>query len=186
MFITVREGDKMLKTCTKCGQEKNIEEYHKKTSSKDGHSPWCKNCTSEVNKKYYSRSDVKQKRKEKWQDPIYREKENKKQRLRNKNNPESKIINHARARAKKYNLEFNITYDDIKIPDVCPVLGIDIFVGNGKFHDGSPTLDRIDNSKGYIKGNVKVISWRANSIKRDATLEEIDKIINYIKRNTDE
>ena len=49
-----------------------------------------------------------------------------------------------------------------------------------KRHNGSPSLDRIDNTKGYIKGNVKVISWRANAIKKDATLEELKALVNYL------
>jgi hypothetical protein len=92
----------------------------------------------------------------------------------------------AQGRAHKQGLEFSITKEDIVIPDVCPVLGIKIKAGQGRkwdppskgcrlngAQDSSPSLDRINNSKGYIKGNVRVISWRANYLKHTATFDEL-------------
>lgn len=88
----------------------------------------------------------------------------------------------AKHRAKKTGKEFNLVYEDIVIPDVCPVLGIPISITNSKgFRDSSPTLDRKDSSKGYTKGNVFVISWRANKLKSDATVEEMEAIIRYMQ-----
>lgn len=94
----------------------------------------------------------------------------------------------AKHRAKKAGLEFSITLEDIKIPETCPVLGIPIYtsVGSGKgitpkILENSPSLDRIDNSKGYTPDNVKVISLRANVLKKDATLQEIEGIMSYMR-----
>ena len=87
-----------------------------------------------------------------------------------------RTLNSARHRAKKRGMEFNITVDDIIIPQVCPVLGIKLQVNNGvatRKNGDSPSLDRINNALGYIKGNVRVISARANHLKSDATIEEI-------------
>jgi hypothetical protein len=53
-------------------------------------------------------------------------------------------------------------------------------VGAGRVHDGSPTLDRIDNAKGYVKGNVCVISKKANTMKNNATPEEVWKLSEYV------
>jgi hypothetical protein len=53
-------------------------------------------------------------------------------------------------------------------------------VGAGQVHDGSPTLDRIDNAKGYVKGNVCVISKKANTMKNNATPEEVRKLSEYV------
>jgi hypothetical protein len=64
------------------------------------------------------------------------------------------------------------------VPDKCPILGIELFIsekGVGRT-DNSPSLDRIIPSLGYVKGNIAVISQRANRIKNDATLEEITKL----------
>lgn len=94
-------------------------------------------------------------------------------------NPVRKILQCARSRAKKYGLEFNLEASDIIVPVTCPVLGIAIACSNAGFSDSSPTLDRIDNSLGYVKGNVAVISWRANRIKCDATPEELAAIARY-------
>lgn len=90
----------------------------------------------------------------------------------------------ARARAKKKNLEFLITSEDIEIPDTCPLLGIPLTTGIGGIglNEGSPTLDRIDSSKGYIKGNILVISHKANRIKNDASLEELLKITKALEK----
>ena len=98
-----------------------------------------------------------------------------------------KMLYAARARAVKAGIECTITKDDIIIPDVCPVLGIPLFarVGAGRSNrdqvEHSPSLDRIDNSKGYVPGNVCVISMRANMIKNNATLQELEAIVAYIK-----
>lgn len=94
----------------------------------------------------------------------------------------------AKARAKRRDLEFSIEPDDITIPLRCPVLNIPLGIGNENYYN-SPSLDRIDSSKGYIKGNVRVISWRANSLKKDANIDEfrhlyVDAILNLNKIDT--
>lgn len=95
-------------------------------------------------------------------------------------NPENRLLSSAKTRAKKRGLEFNLELEDIIIPEHCPVLGLKLEQG-GFNSPNSPSLDRVDNSKGYVKGNVRVISHRANSIKRDATLEELQAICEYMK-----
>lgn len=90
---------------------------------------------------------------------------------------------HARKRSKINNLEIDIEPQDIPdIPDFCPVLGIEIkrnVKDNSTTHgpsDNSPSLDRIDSTKGYIKGNIRVISNRANRLKSDANFAEIEML----------
>lgn len=83
------------------------------------------------------------------------------------------MLNRSKSRAKKKGFEHNIDLDDISIPDKCPLLGIPIFKGESSVQENSPTLDRIDSSKGYVKGNVWVISYKANTIKSNATPEEL-------------
>lgn len=100
------------------------------------------------------------------------------------NNPERDIVYSAKARAAKLGLEFNLRTSDITIPDTCPVFGIPLFKGKGSSTDNSPSIDRVDNSKGYIRGNVHIISMRANSLKKDATLDELKAIVKYMEENS--
>ena len=82
----------------------------------------------------------------------------------------------------------NISINDLfPLPSVCPVFGIEINYEGTKakgFVDDSPSIDRIDSAKGYIKGNVQIISWRANRIKSDASLHELEAILKYVKEKT--
>lgn len=96
----------------------------------------------------------------------------------------SRLINGARRRAKDKGLPFNLIKEDIKIPDVCPVLGIPLKVNvGGKRQDAnSPTIDRIDNTKGYTLDNIIVVSHRANTIKGDATLAELDTVAYFYRK----
>jgi hypothetical protein len=101
--------------------------------------------------------------------------------------PERRMFNEARRRALKEGLEFNIELEDVKIPDVCPILNIPIrqkpFDGLRIASPNSPSLDRIDNTKGYVKGNVRVISTKANTRKSDLTLEDIKRLYEYAYSN---
>lgn len=94
------------------------------------------------------------------------------------------MYNNAKIRAKEKNMPFNITIKDLIIPVYCPVLGIKIEHGIGKPHDGSPSLDRLIPELGYVKGNIVVISHKANMIKSIGTAEEHLKVAEYIKQNT--
>lgn len=90
--------------------------------------------------------------------------------------PEYFMFNRARARALQTGLEFTITHEDVVIPQVCPILKRPIYVGGGEW---APELDRADNSKGYVPGNVVVISRRANRIKNNSTLQELKQIYDF-------
>jgi hypothetical protein len=92
----------------------------------------------------------------------------------------------AKFRAKDRGLNFDIEVADIVIPEMCPVLGLRLKanVGISKVRHSSPTLDRIDSSKGYIKGNVRVISHRANTLKSDATVEELSKVLEDVIKSS--
>jgi hypothetical protein len=95
--------------------------------------------------------------------------------------PEYRMLRCAQKRARERNIEFNITVEDISIPEYCPLLNIKLSpMGTG---DGfAPSLDRINPKLGYIKKNVWVISHRANQIKNDATIEELEKITYNFKQ----
>ena len=97
--------------------------------------------------------------------------------------PEKDMLANARIRAREKDLPFSISYKDIKIPALCPVLNIPLERGVGVSHDNSPSLDRITPDKGYVLGNIKVISYRANRIKSNATNEELVAVAKYICKN---
>lgn len=96
-------------------------------------------------------------------------------------NPVDVLFATAKCRAKRNNIEFNIDKSDLIIPPICPILGITISVSDDSTRTNSPSVDRIDNSKGYTKGNVRVISYKANTMKQDNTPETLHKFIQYIE-----
>jgi hypothetical protein len=89
----------------------------------------------------------------------------------------------ARKRAARDGLEFTITVDDVFIPETCPVLGVPLDNdANMARRANAPSLDRIDSRRGYVPGNVWVISHRANVIKNDATPDELARIAAAVRR----
>jgi hypothetical protein len=102
-------------------------------------------------------------------------------RRRTKNKPVQRFLRAARDRAKAKGLPFSLKAADIRplVVQTCPLLGIPLFYGAGRGHTPGPnnaSLDRIDSTKGYVPGNVWIISSRANTIKSNATLEEFERI----------
>lgn len=91
--------------------------------------------------------------------------------------PQYTMYYDARKRAVKLGLPFDIQPDDVLVPEVCPVLGARLGCGG---RENSPTLDRLIPQLGYVRGNVRVISFRANRLKSDASPEELQAILNYM------
>lgn len=75
------------------------------------------------------------------------------------------LMTSAAARAAKRGLLFTITVADISLPELCPVLGVALIYGGRPQEQRGASLDRLDNSKGYEPGNVRVISWLANRLR---------------------
>lgn len=92
----------------------------------------------------------------------------------------------AKTRAKKKGVPFDISPDDVYAlvanTEVCPVLGIPFCWGNNKLLDDSPTLDRLVPELGYVKGNIAVISAKANRIKNNAGVGDLGKVYTWMKR----
>jgi len=98
-----------------------------------------------------------------------------------RSDPNRTLFTRTKIRATRNGMDFNLTPEDVVIPTVCPVLGIELRHNYGKNGptDNSPTVDRIDNSKGYVKGNVIIVSFRANRLKSDAAVEELRRVANF-------
>lgn len=137
----------MLKTCSRCKQEKPLDEFYRSSEFPDGRQYNCKACG--------------RRHANKWA----------------KSNLAKVLLTGAKARSKKLGLPFDLELDDIVIPDKCPVFGtpFDRATRNG------PSLDRIVPDRGYVRGNVVVISRRANTIKNDATADELMAVANWLK-----
>lgn len=191
-----------MKTCTKCSVAKSADEFGHSSRNKDGLYSSCKQCQREfrqANKEKISKKA--RKHREKNSEAITRKKrqyylENKeavkrarreyhqtnkttiseKRKTEHRNNPTKTLLGSASRRARKRGLEFNLKADDVIIPEKCPRLpDITLAIADNESaakQGHSPTLDRIDSTKGYTRENVEVISYRANSIKSNSTLEE--------------
>jgi len=104
---------------------------------------------------------------------------------KHRSDPAKTLWSRAKWRAKSRGVEFSLNIDDIHVPELCPVLGIRLEAGGrGRGYAliwNSPTIDRFDNTRGYTPDNIRVISWRANSLKADATIQEMEAVLKYMR-----
>jgi hypothetical protein len=96
-------------------------------------------------------------------------------------------IYHIRRSAKYYALDFNLTAEYLLsiFPEdgICPVLGIPFYFGKGKVQPNTPSIDRIIPKKGYVIGNVNIISCKANVIKQNSIdPNEFRSVADYLER----
>lgn len=96
------------------------------------------------------------------------------------------ILSQAKKRSKEKNLEFNLTMGHlISIKNnTCPILGHEILYKSGIDNKRSASLDRIDPNKGYIKGNVKIVSSEGNLLKNRNNYHSAVKMLKYIIQNS--
>lgn len=162
--------------CITCGIKKDVSNYWRQKSKSSGYFGECKSCAKERNNKWHEKNRG------------YATAKNTHicRRLR-KYRPEKNLYNAAKQNAPKRCLEFSISVDDIKIPEFCPVLGIKLESGSGKGKsnikemDKRPSLDRIDNSVGYVPKNIIVVSYRANRLKNDSNPDELQMIADFYR-----
>lgn len=89
-----------------------------------------------------------------------------------------RLCQRASQRARKQGIGYSLDPLALNIPERCPVLGVQMTLQN---RDSTPTLDRMDPTKGYTQDNVSVISWRANSLKKNGTLEEFENLVQWMR-----
>jgi hypothetical protein len=146
--------------CNDCDRELPSKMFRVRTDSKNKQRrPFCFDCESGKRKELYKENKTEVRAKAQ----IYYE-----------NNYLKKRMYQLAATAKRKNLEFNIEEEDLVVPEFCPYLGVRLtqVVGSGVVWDNL-SVDRIDSSKGYIKGNIQIMSRKANSMKNMATEEEL-------------
>jgi hypothetical protein len=146
--------------CTHCGVEKPQVEFY------DDSHLWCRQCRNADSRRYR----------------ILHQSEiaalNKRWRI---DHAPQLLWRNARARASKRGLPFDLEPSDIFIPEHCPVLGIRLRPCSGRMHPANATIDRVVPALGYVKGNIAVISWRANCLKRDARVDELEHVAAWMR-----
>jgi hypothetical protein len=146
------------KECNCCKIIKPITEYWKDSTKHDKLATYCNTCKMRA----YNENK-----------PKARELAKIRSRKLRLNNPVNNMISLAKTRAKKRGLPFNLEVSDVVIPDYCSILNVVLKVGTERVESNSPSLDRIIPSLGYVKGNVQVISHKANTMKSNATITEL-------------
>jgi hypothetical protein len=145
-----------FQVCPECGENKAIRHFSlvDKTDASKGHREVCKKCSvSNRNKERLNRT---------WKDDAI-----------------GVLLSNSKHRAKKAGLEHTLTREDIIIPDVCPVLGVEMKREGRDTWVTAPSIDRIDNSRGYTPDNIVIVSRRANLLKKDATLTEMRSLVKF-------
>lgn len=153
----------MNKKCSTCGETRDLKFFDKNKDCKDGHVNQCRKC------RYKKTIEIRTDKTKSYNTSEYRRQASIRFR---ENNLENQIFLSTRSRAKRRGIDFNIELTDIVIPEYCPYLNIKITrsVGIGR-QDSNPSIDRVDNSKGYVKGNIEIISDLANRMKLNSSYE---------------
>jgi hypothetical protein len=145
------------RVCNVCNAEKNLSYFSlidKTRKTTTDRKSTCKNCSASIREK--------ERRNRSW-----------------KYDARQVLLSNAKQRAKKLNMEFSLTKEDIDIPDICPVFKFPLKRENKETWMCAPSIDRIDNTRGYVKDNIIIVSRRANILKKDATIEELIKLADY-------
>lgn len=184
MRIVIMNTNITVKVCSTCKTEKSLEDFEFR-ADRNSHRGICRQCIAIRRKKYVN--DNRPRMQKMWSRYYNANKERCKKsvsisrRKHRESNPAKYMWMHIRHKCRKLNIPFNIEISDIIIPEFCPVLGIKLEMGNTKGQDNSPSIDRMIPSLGYVKGNITIMSKRANTIKNDGTLEEHEKITNWMR-----
>jgi hypothetical protein len=165
------------KCCNKCKQYLDISLFSINAANKDKLSSKCKECDKEYQQKQRAKHYN-------YKREYSREYERK--RRKDFNYRLQMLINASKQRAKQKGIEHTLTVEELKSifpkDGICPILGIPLVFSTSGFSDNSPSVDKIDPSMGYTLDNVQVISWRANRLKSDATVEELEKVVAFLKQ----
>ena len=157
------------KVCSRCKIEQEHTSFYTRKTGAGTVRPtsWCKDCHK--TKEYREAANARSKKYDRKTRATYYAED-----------PIKYLWSIAKKRASKNNLEFNILPEDIIFTGYCPVSGLKLNCGTNKI-DTSLSLDRVDNTKGYVKGNVVAISRWANLKKSDMTLDDLKKLTKYIE-----
>jgi hypothetical protein len=159
-----------VKKCGVCNNEKSVWDFNTRTNL-NILNPWCVECYDEnLFDKLYEHIHT---------------------------NPDISLIvadimcQHSKGSAKSRDLDFDLDARDLlPLPTHCPILGFELSykgrlsryskeTDNSGPNDFSASIDRIDPDQGYLRGNVVIVSNRANVVKSDLHLTELKKIVRF-------
>ena len=175
-----------MKQCLDCQREsigpKPLTEFYKDRTTKLAHGRYCKLHVAARRAIWYAKHRHRElaKHKIRNQRPEIKQHHAAYAKRRNAENPSLRLLQDARRRARKAGLPCNLTIEDVSIPAMCPVLNIPILRPGGKTCNNSPSVDRIIPELGYVRGNVQVISYMANAMKRNATIDQLLTFANWV------
>jgi hypothetical protein len=158
------------KTCRICKLTKSLVEFKNCKGCSDGKTNTCKLCLANQKRHWVHRN---------WGRIISVRRARRELTRSSPRSIQASLYYNAKRRAKEEGIPFNLERSDIVVPPVCPILGLVLKPSSGTVSDASPTLDRIYPDKGYVKGNVVVISMRANRLKSNASIDEIRKLASF-------
>lgn len=170
--------------CTKCGKEKPLEEFSRNKQGKYGRRAFCKECEHKIQnspERLARRNELRKLRRENDEYRLARNLKDTETRHNNEDSIKKALVRAAKARAKKKGIPFDITIEDFILPEKCPLLEIPLTVGYGSSQENSYSLDKMIPDLGYVKGNVWVISNKANMIKNNASLEELKLLVKNLE-----
>jgi gas vesicle protein len=174
---------KLCESCREKGRAANNRRKDKKSAQAKEHYQVYKSEISNRNKKWREENKDKLQAYEK---SAARKQKNKKWRENKRIEDRFRFVWYAaKRRAKDNGVPFTISKQDIidifPLDGKCPMLGITLQFNNKQSKDDSPSLDRIVPKLGYVPGNILLISYRANRIKNDATVNELESILLFLK-----
>lgn len=175
MILSIVETKLIIthKICTKCSIEKSVTEFAKDAQKIDGLTSRCKLCIITHRNDEYN---IEYQRKLRLSNPE-KTKDNKRNSYRYRE-ISKKLFLQCKNRALRRGHEFDLKLEDIIVPEKCPLLECEFIIGTMEDYEYTHSLDRIDNTKGYVSGNIQVISKKANSMKNSASKQEL---INFAK-----
>ena len=175
-----------IQTCSSCKQEKPVMEFPINTKARSGYSSHCKACKKQRYGGQFQSYYAENKSRLNANTKAWREKK------RAENPIDFWVHNNlvaVKGRAKRNGLDFDLDVDFLRsiVTTHCPIFGVELIYGLKKDVDFTDrgkgaSLDRKDSARGYTKDNVWIISYRANSIKQDATIAELEQVVEGLRR----
>jgi hypothetical protein len=167
---------KTSKVCGWCKIDKPLTDYTKNNAASDGLQYKCRTCDLAYQAK---------RRAENYEEDLEYSRTYQRNRRKNFDYRLQMLINASKQRAKNKDREHAITVEDVKAiypkDGCCPIFGMKLEFNTAGFRETSPSIDRIDSTKGYTPDNIQIISWKANRVKGYATLQELEMLVAYLQ-----